>query len=93
MNENTSVANFFIRFDIFLFHFLLFFLYFCLLSYFEIIKCIVNTLITTSAEIPLKKQNLKSLFWGFFLSLGTQTGIAAWIRHWSLLSLISVDFT
>ena len=59
MNENTVVGNA----DIFLSYFFLLFLHFCLLSHFEIIKCIVKSLIATFVEIQLKKENLKSVFW------------------------------
>ena len=36
--------------------------HFCLLSHFEIIKCIVKLLIATFVEIKLKKENWKSVF-------------------------------
>ena len=45
----------------------LFCLHFCILNPFEIIRCIVKSLIATSTfffiEIQLKKENLKSIFW------------------------------
>ena len=45
MNESTLVDSFFFRFNLFLSQFFLFYLYFCLLSHFETIRCIVKSLI------------------------------------------------
>ena len=61
---------------------------FCLLSHFEIIGCIAESLIGTSmyffVEIQLKKVNLKSVFWTPVC--GVQTNISlyqkTWIRHY-----------
>ena len=61
---------------IYLSHFFIFFLHFCLLSHFKIIKCIVKSLIATFAEIQLKKVNLKSVFWApEFECLNHYTGL------------------
>ena len=62
--------------------------HFRLLSHFEIIRCIVKSLIATSTYFSLK-YNWKKKTWKVFFrrqSLGAQTGIpvsqTAWIRHW-----------
>ena len=75
MNENTFCHSFFFRFDdsfFFCFNlFVLFFffsLHFCILSHFEIIRCIVKLLIATLTyffvEIQLKKRKLEKCFLG-----------------------------
>ena len=69
MNENIFVDSLFFRSDLFLSHgfFCFFCLHFCLLSHFEIIRCIVKSLFDTSMYFLLKynwkKVNLKSVFW------------------------------
>ena len=63
MKENTFVDNFFFRFDAFFIVFLLC-LYFCLLRNFEIITCVMKSLIAIQqVEVRLKKEKLKSAFW------------------------------
>ena len=65
----------------------LFSLHFCILSHFEILRCIDKSLISTSTYFLLQ-YNWKKKTWKVFfgcLSLGAQTGIpvsqAAWICH------------
>ena len=69
MNGNIFVDSLFFCSDLFLSHglFCFFCLHFCLLSHFEIIRCIVKSLFDTSTYFLLKynwkKVNLKSVFW------------------------------
>ena len=69
MNGNIFVDSLFFCSDFFLSHgfFCFFCLHFCLLSHFEIIRCIVKSLFDTSTYFLLKynwkKVNLKSVFW------------------------------
>ena len=58
----TLADKFFFHFDVFLSGFFLFFQQFCLPSHFQIIKCIVKSLITTSVEYHLKIKNLRVFF-------------------------------
>ena len=54
------------HFDVFLFHFFLFSLHFCLLRNFKTVRCIVKSLIAIQhifVEAVLKKENTKSVFW------------------------------
>ena len=66
MNENTFVGSIFFCFRPLCLIVFLFWLHFCILSYFKIIRCIVKSMIATSTYFLLKynwkKENLKSVF-------------------------------
>ena len=76
----TLADKFFFHFDVFLSHFFLFFQQFCLPSHFQIIKCIVKSLITTSVEYHLKIKNSR-VFFGH-QSSGAQSGIQVSQTTW-----------
>ena len=66
----------------------LFYLHFCLLSYFEIIRCFMKSLMTTSTYF-LMTYNWKKKIWKVIFgcqNFGIQAGIPvfqmAWIHHW-----------
>ena len=76
MNENTFVDTFFFRLSIFWFHFF-FCPHFCRLCHFKTIRCIAQSLITTSTYFLLK-YNWKKKTWKVFFghqSLGIQTDL------------------
>ena len=85
INENTFIANFFLHFPVFFFSFFLFFcLQFCLLNLFEIIRCFVKSLSTTSTYF-LMKHNWKNKTWFFFFFWGVG-GTRIWVAkpvYWS----------
>ena len=66
MNKNTFVDSIFFCFRPLCLIVFLFCLHFCVLNYFEIIRCIVKSMIATSTYFLLKynwkKENLKSVF-------------------------------
>ena len=66
MNKNTFVDSIFFCFRPLCLIVFLFCLHFCVLNYFEIIRCIVKSVIATSTYFLLKynwkKENLKSVF-------------------------------
>ena len=68
----------------------LFCLHFCILSHFEINRCIVKLLIVTSMPFLLNHQNLKCFFG--HQNSGTKTGIpVSWtarISHWNFYNSI-----
>ena len=57
--SSATIGNFFIHFNAFLFRFFSNYSVFWFLSDFEIIEFIVNLLIATFIEMPLKKENLR----------------------------------
>ena len=79
-NKNTFVDSFSICFDLCCLIVFLFCLHFCLQNHFEMIRCIVKSLIATSTYFLLKytwkNENLKGVFWVLEFSQMT------WIHYW-----------